>query len=155
MTTLTKRMAEDLTAYLKNAGIKVRYMHHDIDTIERQEIIRDLRLGAFDVLVGINLLREGLDLPEVCLVAILDAGQGGLPALRDLPHPDHRPGGPQRRRPGHHVRRLDHALHAGRAIGETERRREKQDAFNRAPRHRAQGRWSSRCATWSSWPARP
>ena len=73
VTTLTKKMAEDLTAYLKNAGIKVRYMHHDIDTIERQEIIRDLRLGTFDVLVGINLLREGLDLPVVRLVAILDA----------------------------------------------------------------------------------
>ena len=73
VTTLTKKMAEDLTAYLKNAGIKVRYMHHDIDTIERQEIIRDLRLGTFDVLVGINLLREGRDLPVVRLVAILDA----------------------------------------------------------------------------------
>ena len=73
VTTLTKKMAEDLTTYLTNAGIKVRYMHHDIDTIERMEIIRDLRLGTFDVLVGINLLREGLDLPEVSLVAILDA----------------------------------------------------------------------------------
>ena len=73
VTTLTKKMSEDLTAYLTNAGIKVRYMHHDIDTIERMEIIRDLRLGTFDVLVGINLLREGLDLPEVSLVAILDA----------------------------------------------------------------------------------
>ncbi len=71
-------MAEDLTAYLTNAGIKVRYMHHDIDTIERMEIIRDLRLGTFDVLVGINLLREGLDLPEVSLVAILDADKEGF-----------------------------------------------------------------------------
>ncbi len=78
VTTLTKRMAEDLTTYLQNAGIKVRYMHHDIDTIERQEIIRDLRLGTFDVLVGINLLREGLDLPEVSLVAILDADKEGF-----------------------------------------------------------------------------
>ena len=78
VTTLTKRMAEDLTAYLQNAGIKVRYMHHDIDTIERMEIIRDLRLGTFDVLVGINLLREGLDLPEVSLVAILDADKEGF-----------------------------------------------------------------------------
>lgn len=72
VTTLTKKMAEDLTTYFENMGIKVRYMHHDVDTIERMEIIRDLRLGEFDVLVGINLLREGLDIPEVSLVAILD-----------------------------------------------------------------------------------
>ena len=78
VTTLTKKMAEDLTAYLDNAGIKVRYMHHDIDTMERMEIIRDLRLGEFDVLVGINLLREGLDIPEVSLVAILDADKEGF-----------------------------------------------------------------------------
>jgi len=78
VTTLTKKMAEDLTAYLDNHGIKVRYMHHDIDTIERMEIIRGLRLGEFDVLVGINLLREGLDLPEVSLVAILDADKEGF-----------------------------------------------------------------------------
>lgn len=78
ITTLTKKMAEDLTAYLENYGIKVRYMHHDIDTVERMEIIRDLRLGEFDVLVGINLLREGLDLPEVSLVAILDADKEGF-----------------------------------------------------------------------------
>ena len=73
VTTLTKKMAEDLTSYLEGVGIRVRYMHHDIDTVERMEIIRDLRLGEFDVLVGINLLREGLDIPEVSLVAILDA----------------------------------------------------------------------------------
>ncbi len=78
VTTLTKRMAEDLTAFLENAGCKVRYMHHGIDTIERMEIIRDLRLGEFDVLVGINLLREGLDIPEVSLVAILDADKEGF-----------------------------------------------------------------------------
>ena len=78
VTTLTKKMAEDLTNYLQGAGIRVRYMHHDIDTIERMEIIRDLRLGNFDVLVGINLLREGLDLPEVSLVAILDADKEGF-----------------------------------------------------------------------------
>ncbi|MCI9552795.1 MAG: excinuclease ABC subunit UvrB [Acutalibacter sp.] len=78
ITTLTKKMAEDLTAYLENYGIQVRYMHHDIDTVERMEIIRDLRLGEFDVLVGINLLREGLDLPEVSLVAILDADKEGF-----------------------------------------------------------------------------
>ena len=82
MTTLTKKMAEDLTNYLQGAGIRVRYMHHDVDTIERMEIIRDLRLGAFDVLVGINLLREGLDLPEVSLVAILDATRRGSSAQR-------------------------------------------------------------------------
>ena len=78
VTTLTKKMAEDLTSYMKNFGIAVRYLHHDIDTIERMEIIRDLRLGEFDVLVGINLLREGLDLPEVSLVAILDADKEGF-----------------------------------------------------------------------------
>jgi excinuclease ABC subunit B len=78
VTTLTKQMAEDLTAYLQKLGIKVRYMHHDISTIERMEIVRDLRLGEFDVLVGINLLREGLDLPEVSLVAILDADKEGF-----------------------------------------------------------------------------
>ena len=113
VTTLTKKMAEDLTEYLKNAGIRVRYMHSDVQTIERMEIIRGLRLGEFDVLVGINLLREGLDLPEVSLVAILDADKEGFLPVRDLPDPDHRPGGPKRRRPGHHVRRRDHALHAG------------------------------------------
>ena len=85
ITTLTKKMAEDLTEYLKTVGIKVRYMHHDIDTVQRMEIIRDLRLGEFDVLVGINLLREGLDIPEVSLVAILDADkQGFLRSERSL-----------------------------------------------------------------------
>ena len=78
VTTLTKKMAESLTDYLKNVGIKVRYLHSEIETLERMEIIRDLRLGVFDVLVGINLLREGLDLPEVSLVAILDADKEGF-----------------------------------------------------------------------------
>ena len=78
VTTLTKKMAEDLTGFLENYSIRVRYMHHDIDTVERMEIIRDLRLGEFDVLVGINLLREGLDIPEVSLVAILDADKEGF-----------------------------------------------------------------------------
>ena len=78
MTTLTKRMAEELTEYLAEHGVKVRYLHSDIETVERVEIIRDLRLGEFDVLVGINLLREGLDLPEVSLVAILDADKEGF-----------------------------------------------------------------------------
>jgi excinuclease ABC subunit B len=78
VTTLTKKMAEDLTEYLAEQGVRVRYMHSDIDAVERQVIIRDLRLGHFDVLVGINLLREGLDLPEVSLVAILDADKTGF-----------------------------------------------------------------------------
>ena len=78
VTTLTKKMAEDLTEYLESMDIKVRYMHHDIDTVKRMEIVRDLRLGKFDVLVGINLLREGLDIPEVSLVAILDADKEGF-----------------------------------------------------------------------------
>jgi excinuclease ABC subunit B len=96
VTTLTKRMAEDLTEYYQELGLKVRYLHSDITTLERMEIIRDLRLGVFDVLIGINLLREGLDLPEVSLVAILDADKEGFPAQRPQPHPDLRPGGPQR-----------------------------------------------------------
>ena len=83
VTTLTKRMAEDLTDYLAEHGILVRYLHSDVDTVERVEILRDLRLGEFDVLVGINLLREGLDLPEVSLVAILDADKEGLDATGD------------------------------------------------------------------------
>ncbi len=92
-------MAEDLTEYLHEQGIRVRYMHSDIDTMERIEIIRDLRLGAFDALVGINLLREGLDIPECALVAILDADKEGFPAQRDLADPDHRPRRAQHRRP--------------------------------------------------------
>src|SRR5207248_9064746 len=78
VTTLTKRMAEDLTEYLHEHGVRVRYLHSDIETLERIEIVRDLRLGAFDVLVGINLLREGLDIPECALVAILDADKEGF-----------------------------------------------------------------------------
>jgi excinuclease ABC subunit B len=78
VTTLTKRLSEQLTEYLADNGIKVRYLHSDVDTVERVEIIRDLRLGEFDVLVGINLLREGLDMPEVSLVAILDADKEGF-----------------------------------------------------------------------------
>ncbi len=101
ITVLTKRMAEDLTEYLHEQGIRVRYMHSDIDTIERIEIIRDLRLGAFDALVGINLLREGLDIPECALVAILDADKEGFLRSRDVADPDHRPRRAQRRRQGH------------------------------------------------------
>ena len=131
VTTLTKRMAEDLTAYLQNAGIKVRYMHHDIDTIERQEIIRDLRLGTFDVLVGINLLREGLDLPEVSLVAILDADKEGF--LRSETSLIQTIGRAARNADGMVVMYADTITPSmRRAIDETERRREKQDAFNKA-----------------------
>ena len=78
VTTLTKRMAEDLTDYMRDAGIRVKYLHSDIDTLERAQIIRDMRLNVFDVLVGINLLREGLDIPEIALVAILDADKEGF-----------------------------------------------------------------------------
>ena len=131
VTTLTKRMAEDLTSYLQNAGIKVRYMHHDIDTMERMEIIRDLRLGTFDVLVGINLLREGLDLPEVSLVAILDADKEGF--LRSETSLIQTIGRAARNADGMVVMYADTITPSmRRAIDETERRREKQNAFNQA-----------------------
>ncbi|MDE6280959.1 MAG: excinuclease ABC subunit UvrB, partial [Oscillospiraceae bacterium] len=131
VTTLTKKMAESLTSYLKNAGIKVRYMHHDIDTIERMEIIRDLRLGEFDVLVGINLLREGLDLPEVSLVAILDADKEGF--LRSETSLIQTIGRAARNADGIVILYADTITPSmRRAMDETERRREKQDAFNKA-----------------------
>ena len=131
VTALTKKMAEDLTAYLKNAGIKVQYMHHDIDTIERQEIIRDLRLGTYDVLVGINLLREGLDLPEVSLVAILDADKEGF--LRSETSLIQTIGRAARNADGLVIMYADKMTPSMMAaIGETERRRKKQDAFNQA-----------------------
>ena len=131
VTTLTKKMAEDLTAYLQGAGIKVRYMHHDIDTMERMEIIRDLRLGTFDVLVGINLLREGLDLPEVSLVAILDADKEGF--LRSETSLIQTIGRAARNAEGMVVMYADTITPSmRRAIDETERRRQKQDAFNKA-----------------------
>ena len=131
VTTLTKKMAEDLTAYLKNVGIKVQYMHHDIDTIERQEIIRDLRLGTYDVLVGINLLREGLDLPEVSLVAILDADKEGF--LRSETSLIQTIGRAARNADGLVIMYADKMTPSMMAaIGETERRRAKQDEFNRA-----------------------
>ena len=129
VTTLTKRMAEDLTAYLQNAGIKVRYMHHDIDTIERMEIIRDLRLGTFDVLVGINLLREGLDLPEVSLVAILDADKEGF--LRSETSLIQTIGRAARNADGLVIMYADEITPSMRAaIDETERRRSIQDTYN-------------------------
>ncbi len=131
VTTLTKRMAEDLTGYLQGAGIKVRYMHHDIDAMERMEIIRDLRLGTFDVLVGINLLREGLDLPEVSLVAILDADKEGF--LRSETSLIQTIGRAARNAGGMVVMYADEITPSmRRAMDETERRREKQDAFNKA-----------------------
>ena len=113
LTTLTKKMAEDLTDYLEDLGIKVRYMHHDVDTIERMEIIRDLRLGEFDVLVGINLLREGLDIPEVSLVIILDADKEGF--LRsETSLTDDRTRGAKRERRGYHVCRLRYPVDGAR-----------------------------------------
>lgn len=131
VTTLTKRMAEDLSEYLINAGIKCRYMHHDIDTIERMEIIRDLRLGEFDVLVGINLLREGLDIPEVSLVAILDADKEGF--LRSETSLIQTVGRAARNADGTVIMYADTITPSMRAcIDETERRRKKQKAYNEA-----------------------
>ncbi len=131
ITTLTKKMAEDLTEYLQKVGIRVRYMHHDIDTIERMEIIRDLRLGSFDVLVGINLLREGLDLPEVSLVAILDADKEGF--LRSETALIQTIGRAARNADGQVILYADKITPSmRRAMEETERRREKQDAYNKS-----------------------
>jgi excinuclease ABC subunit B len=131
VTTLTKRMAEDLTDYLAEHGIKVRYLHSDIDTVERVEIIRDLRLGEFDVLVGINLLREGLDIPEVSLVAILDADKEGF--LRSERSLIQTIGRAARHINGTAILYADRITDSmQRAMGETERRRTKQLAFNEA-----------------------
>ncbi|MFH7563789.1 excinuclease ABC subunit UvrB [Oceanimonas smirnovii] len=129
VTTLTKRMAEDLTEYLNEHGVKVRYLHSDIDTVERMEIIRDLRLGEFDVLVGINLLREGLDMPEVSLVAILDADKEGF--LRSERSLIQTIGRAARNLNGKAILYADRVTRSmAAAIGETERRRAKQQAFN-------------------------
>ena len=129
VTTLTVKMAEDLTQYLQNVGIRVRYMHHSIDTIERMEIIRDLRLGEFDVLVGINLLREGLDLPEVSLVAILDADKEGF--LRSESSLIQTVGRAARNAGGKVIMYADSVTGSmERAITETERRREIQSRYN-------------------------
>jgi len=130
VTTLTKRMAEDLTDYLAENGLKVRYLHSDIDTVERVEIIRDLRLGAFDVLVGINLLREGLDIPEVSLVAILDADKEGF--LRSERSLIQTMGRAARNLNGKAILYADHITDSmRRAMDETERRRVKQQEFNK------------------------
>lgn len=130
ITTLTKRMAEDLTTYLRNSGIRVRYLHSDIDNFERLEIIRDLRLGEFDVLVGINLLREGLDLPEVSLIAILDADKEGF--LRTETSLIQTVGRAARNEHGRVIMYGDHISKAMRyTIDETSRRRTVQDKYNK------------------------
>jgi excinuclease ABC subunit B len=129
VTTLTKRMAEDLTEYYQELGIKVRYLHSDIDTLERVEILRDLRKGEFDVLVGINLLREGLDLPEVSLVAILDADKEGF--LRSPRSLIQTIGRAARNVRGEVIMYADNMTNAMKlAIGETDRRRAIQEAYN-------------------------
>ncbi|MGN1102995.1 MAG: helicase-related protein, partial [Huintestinicola sp.] len=126
---LTKKMAEDLTAYFEKMGVKVRYMHYDVDTIERMEIIRDLRLGEFDVLVGINLLREGLDIPEVSLVAILDADKEGF--LRSESSLIQTIGRAARNAHGQVIMYADSVTGSmERAINETERRRKIQMEYN-------------------------
>ena len=131
ITTLTKKMAEDLTDYMREAGIKVRYLHSDIDTLERAEIIRDMRLGVFDVLVGINLLREGLDIPEITLVAILDADKEGF--LRSETSLIQTIGRAARNVDGHVIMYADNITASMQAaIDETYRRREIQQKYNEA-----------------------
>ena len=131
VTTPSKRMAEDLTNHMKGLGLRVRYMHSDVAAIQRMEIIRDLRLGEFDVLVGINLLREGLDLPEVSLVAILDADKEGF--LRSETSLIQTIGRAARNAQGLVILYADTITPSMRAaMDETERRREKQDAYNKA-----------------------
>ena len=129
ITTLTKRMAEDLTDYLKDVGIRVRYLHSDIDTLERTQIIRDMRLDVFDVLVGINLLREGLDIPEITLVAILDADKEGF--LRSETSLIQTIGRAARNAEGRVIMYADVMTDSmRRAIEETSRRRAIQEAYN-------------------------
>ena len=129
ITTLTKRMAEDLTDYIREAGIRVKYLHSDIDTLERAEIIRDMRLDVFDVLVGINLLREGLDIPEISLVAILDADKEGF--LRSETSLIQTIGRAARNAEGHVIMYADSITDSMKAaIDETSRRREIQQKYN-------------------------
>ena len=136
VTTLTKRMAEDLTEYLHEHGLRVRYMHSDVDTLERIEIIRDLRLGAFDVLIGINLLREGLDIPECALVAILDADKEGY--LRSRTSLVQTIGRAARNIDGRVILYADKMTDSLRyALDETERRRREAAGLQRAARHHA------------------
>ncbi len=131
VTTLTKKMAEALTEYMHEAGVRVRYIHSDVETLERIEIIRDLRLGAFDVLIGINLLREGLDIPECALVAILDADKEGY--LRSQTSLIQTIGRAARNIDGRAILYADSITASMKAaIDETERRREKQEAYNAA-----------------------
>ena len=131
ITTLTKKMAEDLTTFFENAGVRIRYMHHDIDTMERMEIIRDLRAGEFDALVGINLLREGLDIPEVSLVAILDADKEGF--LRSETSLVQTIGRAARNSEGKVIMYADSVTPSmERAITETARRRKLQQEYNQA-----------------------
>ena len=129
VTTLTKKMAEDLTDYLKEVGIRVKYMHSDIDTLERAQIIRDMRLDVFDVLVGINLLREGLDIPEISLVAVLDADKEGF--LRSETSLVQTIGRAARNSEGRVIMYADHITDSmDKAISETARRRELQQKYN-------------------------
>ena len=131
VTTLTKRMAEDLTSYMKETGIRVRYLHSDIDTLERTKIVRDLRMNVFDVLVGINLLREGLDIPEITLVAILDADKEGF--LRSETSLIQTIGRAARNSEGHVIMYADVMTDSmQKAISETNRRRQIQQAYNEA-----------------------
>ena len=151
VTTLTKRMAENLTEYLAEHDVKVRYLHSDIETVERSEIIRDLRLGEFDVLVGINLLREGLDMPEVSLVAILDADKEGF--LRSTGSLIQTIGRAARNVRGKAILYADTVTRSMQAaMDETARRREKQVAWNEAARHHAAP--PSCGASPTSWRAR-
>ena len=131
VTTLTKRMAEDLTDFLKEAGVRVKYLHSDVDTLERAEIIRDMRLDVFDVLVGINLLREGLDIPEITLVAILDADKEGF--LRSETSLIQTVGRAARNADGRVIMYADMITDSmKKAIDETNRRRTVQEAYNKA-----------------------
>ncbi len=141
VTVLTKKMAEDLTEYMHEQGLRVRYMHSDVDTMERIEIIRDLRLGAFDALIGINLLREGLDIPECGLVAILDADKEGF--LRSETCLIQTIGRAARNVDGRVILYADRITGSmERAMAETTRRREKQHAYNTRARHHARERAS-------------
>ena len=131
ITTLTKKMAEDLTNYMREVGIRVRYLHSDVDTLERMEIIRDMRMNVFDVLVGINLLREGLDIPEITLVAILDADKEGF--LRSETSLIQTIGRAARNADGHVIMYADTITDSmGRALDETNRRRKIQEEYNEA-----------------------
>ena len=148
VTTLTKRMAEDLTEFMHEAGLRVRYMHSDVETLERIELIRDLRLGVYDVLVGINLLREGLDIPECGLVCILDADKEGFLRSRNLADPDHRPRRAQRRRPRDPLCRPHHRQHGTRDGRDRPPPREAARVQRRA-RHHARQRSSAASRTSS------